>query len=87
MPNDSGVRTVMQKSSFKIKLRYYFGVLLVLNHCSSRSEIPSAVLMLLEKTDLVIQVIDFQLNLWSSCAPEEASWNLLIIIIIIMIKD
>ena len=48
-----------QKSSFKIKILYYCGVLLVLNHCSNHREIPSAVLILLEKTDFVIHVIDF----------------------------
>ena len=38
---------------------YYFGVLHVLNHCSNHREILSAVLVLLEKTDFVIHVIDF----------------------------
>ena len=48
-----------QKSSFKIKLFYYCGVLLVLNHCSNHHKILSTILILLEKTDFVIHVINF----------------------------
>ena len=51
------IRTV--KNEVSIKLFYYCGVLLVLNYCSNHREIPSAVLILLEKTDFVIHVIDF----------------------------
>ena len=51
------VRTVKNQVS---KLNFfYFGLLLVLNHCLNHCEIPSALLMLLEKTNFVIHVIDF----------------------------
>ena len=52
-------RVCTVKNQVKIKLFFYFGAILVLNHCLNHREIPSAVLMLLEKTDFVIHVIDF----------------------------
>ena len=51
-----------EKSSFKIKLFYYCGLLLVLNHCQNHREIPSAVLLLPEIANFVIHVIDFSLR-------------------------
>ena len=49
-----------QKLSFKIKLFYYCGVSIVLNYCLNHCDIPSAVFLLLEKTEFAIHVIDVQ---------------------------
>ena len=49
-----------KKSSFKIKLFYYCDVLTVLNYCSNHCDIPSAIFLLLEKTEFANHVINVQ---------------------------
>ena len=50
----------MLKIKFQIKLFYYCGMLIVLNYYSNYYDIPSAVFLLLEKTQFAIHVSNVQ---------------------------